>query len=102
MIAARTLTDGGQQPVDVARTVADFLGAATTNLWCIRSGIPGTARVSTVSCSMSSGAAFGGGGTGIGARKSALYSSRTATPFAFAASIAPRTIFSVSGPSLRS
>jgi phosphatidylserine/phosphatidylglycerophosphate/cardiolipin synthase-like enzyme len=32
MIAARTLTDGGQQPVDVARTVADFLGAATTSL----------------------------------------------------------------------
>jgi phosphatidylserine/phosphatidylglycerophosphate/cardiolipin synthase-like enzyme len=32
MIAIRTLTDGGQQPVEIAHLVADFLGAATRSL----------------------------------------------------------------------
>ena len=44
----------------------------TTNLWCMRSGMPGIPRVGTLSAAMSSGFAFGGAGTGIGARKSAL------------------------------
>ena len=35
-------------------------------LWCIRSGTPGIGRVSIGSASSSSGAVFGGGGTGIG------------------------------------
>jgi phosphatidylserine/phosphatidylglycerophosphate/cardiolipin synthase-like enzyme len=32
MIAHRELSDGGQQPVDIARIVADFVGAAKTSL----------------------------------------------------------------------
>ena len=32
MISTRTLTDGGQQPVDIARLVADFLGQARHSL----------------------------------------------------------------------
>ena len=32
MIAARTLTDGGQQPLDIAHVVADWLGAAQHSL----------------------------------------------------------------------
>jgi phosphatidylserine/phosphatidylglycerophosphate/cardiolipin synthase-like enzyme len=32
MIAVRTLTDGGQQPIEIARLVADFLGQARTSL----------------------------------------------------------------------
>jgi phosphatidylserine/phosphatidylglycerophosphate/cardiolipin synthase-like enzyme len=32
MIATRTLTDGGQQPIEIARLVADFLGQAQTSL----------------------------------------------------------------------
>ena len=32
MIAVRTLTDGGQQPVEIARLVADFLGQAKRSL----------------------------------------------------------------------
>jgi phosphatidylserine/phosphatidylglycerophosphate/cardiolipin synthase-like enzyme len=32
MISARTLTDGGQQPVDIAHLVADFLGQAGQSL----------------------------------------------------------------------
>jgi phosphatidylserine/phosphatidylglycerophosphate/cardiolipin synthase-like enzyme len=32
MIAARTLTDGGQQPVEIARVVAEFLAGATHSL----------------------------------------------------------------------
>ena len=32
MIATRTLTDGGQQPVEIARTVAEFLAAAEHSL----------------------------------------------------------------------
>lgn len=32
MIAHRELSDGGQRPVDVARSVAEFVGAATTSL----------------------------------------------------------------------
>jgi len=32
MIAARTLTDGGQQPLDIAHVVADWLGAAEHSL----------------------------------------------------------------------
>ena len=35
-------------------------------LWCIRSGTPAIARVAIGSASTSSGAVFGGGGTGIG------------------------------------
>ena len=38
----------------------------TTYLWCIRSGTPAIARVGIGSASSSSGAVFGGGGTGIG------------------------------------
>ncbi len=38
----------------------------TTYLWCIRSGSPGIAFVSSGSASISSGAVRGGGGTGIG------------------------------------
>ena len=32
MIAIRTLTDGGQQPIEIAGHVADFLGQAQTSL----------------------------------------------------------------------
>jgi len=32
MIATRTLTDGGQQPLDIAHMVADYLGQAQTSL----------------------------------------------------------------------
>src|SRR5256885_15725003 len=32
MIDVRTLTDGGQQPLDIARSIADFLGGARTSL----------------------------------------------------------------------
>ena len=32
MIATRTLTDGGQEPIEIARLVADFLGQAQTSL----------------------------------------------------------------------
>ena len=38
----------------------------TTNLWCMRSGMPAIPRVSTGSASIASGAVSGGGGTGIG------------------------------------
>jgi hypothetical protein len=38
----------------------------TTYLWCIRSGTPGIALVAIGSASSSSGAVWGGGGTGIG------------------------------------
>src|SRR5438067_8954019 len=32
VVTARTLTDGGQQPLEIARLAADFLGAATASL----------------------------------------------------------------------
>ena len=44
----------------------------TTYLWCIRSGTPAIGFVGTDRRATSSGAVWGGGGTGIGARKSAL------------------------------
>ena len=61
--------DSSVQFVEPVQTAAR---SRTTNLWCIRSGMPGMPRVGTLSRSMSSGLAFGGGGTGIGARKSEL------------------------------
>ena len=44
----------------------------TTYLWCIRSGMPAIGFAGRPRRAMSSGVSFGGGGTGIGARKSAL------------------------------
>ena len=38
----------------------------TTNLWCMRSGMPAIPRVATGSASIASGVVSGGGGTGIG------------------------------------
>ena len=38
----------------------------TTNLWCIRSGMPAIARVGMGSASIAWGLVSGGGGTGIG------------------------------------
>ena len=42
------------------------VASRTTNLWCIRSGMPAIARVGTGSASIASGLVSGGGGTGIG------------------------------------
>ena len=61
-----------ESSVQLVEPVQTEAPSRTTNLWCMRSGIPGMARVGTLSRSMSSGFVFGGGGTGIGARKSAL------------------------------
>ena len=87
------------QFVDPVQTEAP---SRTTYLWCIRSGMPAMGFVGTESRAMSSGAVCGGGGTGIGARKSALYISRTATPRLPASSIWSTTSSSRPGPSLKS
>ena len=42
------------------------VASRTTNLWCIRSGMPAIARVGTGRASIASGLVSGGGGTGIG------------------------------------
>ena len=61
-----------ESSVQLVEPVQTEVRSRTTYLWCIRSGIPGIAFVGSPSRPTSSGASCGGGGTGIGARKSAL------------------------------
>ena len=91
-----------ESSVQFVDPVHTALWSRTTNLWCIRSGTPAIAFVGTDSRSTSSGTSLGGAGTGIGARKSALYASRTATPRRPAASIVSTTSSSRPGPSAKS
>ena len=51
------------QLVDPVQTASP---SRTTYLWCMRSGMPATPRVSIGSDSIASGPVSGGGGTGIG------------------------------------
>ena len=55
--------ESSDQFVDPVSTPAP---SRTANLWCMRSGMPETARVGIGSAAMSSGTHLGGGGTGIG------------------------------------
>ena len=55
-----------ESSVQFAEPVQTASPSRTTNLWCMRSGMPAIPRVSTGSASIASGAVSGGGGTGIG------------------------------------
>ncbi len=80
-----------ESSVQFVEPVHTDVPSRTTNLWCMRSGIPATPRVVIGRASIASGVASGGGGTGIGPGWSTLYRSRTSTPRWTASSSAART-----------
>ena len=57
------LQESSVQLVDPVQTSA---ASRTTYLWCIRSGMPGIARVGMGSAAIACATVLGGGGTGIG------------------------------------
>ncbi len=61
-----------ESTVQLAEPVQTASRSRTTYLWCIRSGIPGTARSSTGSSCRSSGLVAGGGWIAGGRAESTL------------------------------
>ena len=55
-----------ESSVQFAEPIHTASPSRTTNLWCMRSGMPAMPRVGIGSRSIASGAVSGGGGTGIG------------------------------------